>query len=462
MKTLLKSPAARAALALAVLAGPAAAQSAVGAGVLREAPVAVADEASARAETRAPVPGDSLSLEEVLELARTRNPRLQAMQAAAEASAYRAPEASTLPDPTFQLGIMNFGIPDLDTDMPTSMAPSVQVMQTVPFPGKLSLRGDIAGFGTGMALAGSEEAWWDVRGRAASMFYDLYALDRRLGVMRETLALLVDFQQVAKAMYVAGGGRQADVLRADVEVARMDGEIRTMEAVRTSMAARLNALLDRPAETVVPSPFLGSLPTEVPDRDTLRAWARDSRPVLERGRLGVQRSEKRQELARRQIWPDFTVGFQYGQRDLGMGTERMGSAMLGFSIPIHAGKRQLAARDEAIAMTRMAEAELEGLEAEVDARIGELLAELGRAGSLVALYRDEVLPEARATVESAFSSYRVGDVDFMTLVDAQMTVNRYEGELYQLLGAYGKAVAGLESAIGRPLPRTGQILAEAR
>jgi outer membrane protein TolC len=102
----------------------------------------------------------------------------------------------------------------------------------------------------------------------------------------------------------------------------------------------------------------------------------------------------------------------------------------------------------------MAEAELSGLEAQVDARIGELLAEWERARSLVELYRDEVLPEARATVESALSSYRVGAVDFLTLVDAQMTVNRYESELHQLLADHGKAVAGLESAVGRTLPRT--------
>jgi outer membrane protein TolC len=227
------------------------------------------------------------------------------------------------------------------------------------------------------------------------------------------------------------------------------------------MAARLNATLDRPAETVIPTPALGSLPMDVPERETLLAWAEETRPVLVRGRLGIAQAEKQSELAHRQIWPDFTLGFQYGQRDRGLGTERMGSAMVGFSIPLHAGSRQYAARDEAAAMERLAQAELGSLEAEVDARIGELLAELERARTLTALYRDEVIPEAHANVESSFSSYRVGNVDFMTLVDAQMTVNRYEGELYQLLGEYGKAVAGLESAVGRPLPRTGQLLAEA-
>ncbi len=403
---------------------------------------------------------DSLRLEDVLALVEARNPRLQALKAAAEAAAYRQPEASTLPDPTLQLGVMNFGLPDFNTDMPSSMAPSVQVMQMMPFPGKLSLKGDIAAYGTEMAEAGADEAWWDVRGKASSMFYDLYGLDRRLEVMRSTLALLKDFQQVAKAMYVAGTGRQADVLRADVEVARMDADIRTMKAMRTTMAARLNAMLDRPAATEVPSPALGELPLDVPEREQLLAWADATRPMLEQGRLGVAQTGKRTELAHRQIWPDFSVGFQYGQRGGAMGTERMGSAMVAFSIPLHAGKRQYAARDEAQAMQRLARAELSSLEAEVDARVGELLAELDRARTLTALYRDEVIPEANANVESAFSSYRVGNVDFMTLVDAEMTVNRYEGELYQLLGEYGKAVAKLESAVGRPLPRSDPMLAE--
>jgi cobalt-zinc-cadmium efflux system outer membrane protein len=407
-------------------------------------------------------PDSVLRLEDVLALAQSRNPRLQALQAAAEAAAYRAPEASTLPDPMFQIGVMNFGLPSFNADMPTSMAPSVQLMQMVPFPGKLSLKGDIASYAREMADAGADEAWWNVREKASSMFYGLYTLDRRLEVMGETLSLLTDFQQVAKALYVSGTGHQADVLRADVEVARMDGDIRQMKAMREGMAARLNALLARPAGTPVPSPVLGSLPDTVPGRDTLLVWAEETRPALARSRDGVAQARKRSELAGKQIWPDLTFGVTYGQRDRGAGPERMGSAMVGFSLPIHAGSRQYAARDEATAMERLAEAELGGVRADVDARIGELLAELDRARTLADLYRDEVIPEARSTVESAFSSYRVGKVDFMTLVDAQMTVNRYQGELYELLGDYGKAVASLESAVGRPMPHTEKTVAEER
>ncbi|MDH5589306.1 MAG: TolC family protein, partial [Gemmatimonadota bacterium] len=162
------------------------------------------------------------------------------------------------------------------------------------------------------------------------------------------------------------------------------------------------------------------------------------------------------------FWPDLTLGVNYGQRNPGTGTERMGSVMVGFSIPVFASRRQSALRDAALAMERMAQAELGSREAGVRARIGEIMAELDRSRSLVRLYADEVIPEAKATVESALSSYRVGAVDFMTLVDAQMTVNRFEGEYFQLLGEYGKAYTALESVVGRSLPPSAPILVETR
>ena len=112
-------------------------------------------------------------------------------------------------------------------------------------------------------------------------------------------------------------------------------------------------------------------------------------------------------------------------------------------------------------MARMAGAELDDARARVDARLTELLAELERARSLVRIYRGDVLPLAEAAVESALSSYRVGAVDFMTLVDAQMTVNRYRQELITLVADYGQLIAELELAIGRELPTTSDLLTEA-
>ncbi len=419
----------------------------------------------ARAGSREPVAAPAtpaLTIEEVYRTARARSPLLRAAGALADATATREASAGLPPDPVLQVGIMNFSIPDFDTDMPNSMAPAVQAMQMLPWFGKLGLSERIAEQSTAIARADAEETWWEVRSRAAMAFYTIYESDRQLEVMRETLQLLRNFERVAKAMYAAGEGRQVDVLRAAVEVARMDADLERMEAMRTSAVARLNGVLDRPAGTPVDSLVLSPLPMDLPQSDTLRAWAETSRPMLQGGRSGVERARAHGDLARKEIWPDPVIGFQYGQRASDAGTRRMGSAMIGFTIPLFAKSRQLRMRDEAAAMEAMARADLADMRARVDARIGELTAELDRTRTLVELYRREVLPQARANVESSFSSYRVGAVDFMTLVDAQMTVNRYEQELYALLAEYGRSAAELEMTIGRELPRSTHMLAEAR
>ncbi len=413
-------------------------------------------EAAGRQESDA----GPVTLKEILDLARQRNPRLLAARFLAEATSTREDAASLLPDPTLQVGVMNLGLPDFSSSMPASMAPAIQAMQIFPFPGKLSLQGDIAKQTTAMAWASAEELWWDVRTKTATAFYKLYATDHQLQVMGSTQELLEQFETVAKAMYAAGTGRQADVLRATVEVARIDADITRMESTRVSVAARLNALLNRPAVTPIGSPVLGLMPSVLPAAGVLKGWAEETRPLLERSRIDVDRADTRIALARKQIWPNLGLGVQYGQRNTPTGTQHMGGIMLGFSLPIFAGSRQFRLRDEAEAMRQVADAQLGNIRAQVDAKIGEFTADLDWSRTLVRLYRSEILPQARATVESSFSSYRVGTVDFMTLIDAQMAVNRFEAELYVFLSNYGTAVAELEQVIGRSLPLGDEVLAE--
>ena len=134
-----------------------------------------------------------------------------------------------------------------------------------------------------------------------------------------------------------------------------------------------------------------------------------------------------------------------------MGTDRMASLMVGASIPVFAGSRQLRARDEAGAMQALAHSELSAMRAETRGDLGETLANLRRARTLRALYRTTVIPQAEAAVASAQSAYRVGTVNFMTLLDNQSMVNRYRQELIALDADEGRAWATLEMLTGRVL-----------
>ena len=126
----------------------------------------------------------------------------------------------------------------------------------------------------------------------------------------------------------------------------------------------------------------------------------------------------------------------------------MVSLMVGISIPLWAGARQLPMRREMQAMQAMQEAEARDLANETYARLAELRAEASRARELSRLYASAILPQARAAVDAVLASYRVGQVNFMSLVDNQMTVNRYAIESVRLRADVQSAEAEIEALTG--------------
>lgn len=402
--------------------------------------------AVAQDTSRAP----GLALGEVYHVARSQSPRAEAARALATAARARIAPAKLPPDPEIQLGFMNYAIPELSAMDAIGMT-QLQVMQMVPTAGKLRLSGRVA---RAQAAATSERARdveWDVRNHVAMAFYDLYATDRALEVARQTLRLLHDIRSNAEAMYRVGDGRQTDVLRAQVEIARMIEDTVRMTTMRTGVAARLNALLNRPADAPAGSPALPRFPDSLAPLDAFLAQSQSGRPMVRAAERDVEAAAVQATLARREIWPDLTIGVQYGQRGSVMGTERMGSLMLGASVPVFAKSRQLKMRDETAAMRQMAEAELSEMRARTRGDVTEVYANLMRSRHLAALYRTTIIPQAEAAAASALAAYRVGSVDFMTLLDDRMTVNEYRQELFALDAEQGKAWSELEMLIGREL-----------
>ncbi|HKA58594.1 MAG TPA: TolC family protein, partial [Gemmatimonadales bacterium] len=216
---------------------------------------------------------------------------------------------------------------------------------------------------------------------------------------------------------------------------------------RLAMGARLNALLGRSPLTPIPAFDLPEAEGgELAPVDSLVTWALEQRPAVLAGSERVAAAEASLSAARRGLWPDFSFGFAYQQRPQ---FPAMVSLMVGITLPIFAGARQLPMRREAAAVVDMAGAELTNLQDETVARIIETRARAVQDRNLIRLYRGSVVPQARAAVQASLSNYRVGRVSFMTLVDNQMTVNRYETESYRLLADYHQAMGELEALVGR-------------
>jgi outer membrane protein TolC len=396
-------------------------------------------------------PGAPLTLEAVHRRLAEANPLLAALRAEASAAAFRVAPASALPDPMLELGTLNRDLGDGLALMPFSGMNIVGLRQALPLGGVLGAAGRAAGARREAALARVTAAGFELRRMAATAFLEVYATDHGLAIAAETRELVRASARGAEAMYRVGRGRQADVVRAQAEVTRMTEEIIRKEAMRRQEVAALGRLLDLDLDPDTIAVAEPTFPATIPEADSLVALALARRPALAAGEARLAAAEADVNRAAGMRWPELELGVQYGWRPMDGTTDRMLSVTAGVSLPVWAGRKQHRMLDEARAMSRMDTLELRGLAADTRGAVRAAWVRWSEAGRLGDLYRGELLPQARAALAAADAAYGVGEVDFMTLLDAQMILNRVRHEPFRLAAARGIALAELEELTGTTL-----------
>jgi outer membrane protein TolC len=410
----------------------------------------------------------------------TANPQIVAARNAAEAAAARISQAGALPDPMLGIGFMNVPVtsPGLGSDMMTMT--QVQIGAQFPWPGKLSLREDVARFH-------AEAADWElerVRDRVLtdvkSTYYQAYFLDRALEVTARNEGLLADFALLTSSKYGVGTGAQPDVLKAQVERSRLVDQLIALREERAGLGARLNALLGRPTDTPLPvtrfpeevraaatlnateelsfaSASLADVLSTPPEADgplpsvaELQRQALEHSPMIQAHVRRVTAQERAVRLAERAKLPDVSLTAGYSYRS---GFGDFFNLMLSAPLPIFAGRKQDQAVVEQTAILAEHEARYEAMVDDVHAEIASLWADVQRARDQIALLDEGILPQARTSLSSATASYQVGQVDFLTLLDSQVTLYRHELDYHRLLADFAKNLAALERAVGTEVLR---------
>jgi outer membrane protein TolC len=408
------------------------------------------------------------------------NPEIVAARKTAEAAAARVPQAGALPDPTLGFGFMNVPVanPSLRGEMMTMT--QVQVGTRFPWPGKLPIREDVA-------RLRAEAAEWEaesVRNRVVTdvkqAYYRVYFLDRALDVIGRNEALVDDLAQLTSAKYAVGTGAQPDVLKAQVERSRLADQRFGLREQRTGAVARLNALLGRPTDAPLPftelpegvrTAALAEVPgrvgfvsasladvgrgsaTEVgPLRDAaeLQQLALAHNPMIQAHVRRVAAQERSLSLAKTARLPDLSVSAGYSHR---AGFGDFFNVMVSAPLPIFAGRKQDQAVLEQAATLAEHEARHRGMVNDLNAEIASLTAELERARDQLVLLQEGILPQAGTSLSSATASYQVGAVDFLTLLDAQVTLYRLELDYHRLLADFAENLAALERAVGTEVLR---------
>lgn len=442
-------------LLLALLDAPvAAAQDPVPPAPMDTTSAATADAAAVTsAESVAPSP--VLALEDALEGALRDNPGLAEMEARAEAMAAIPSQAGTLPDPALSLNALNFPVQDgFDRTKEPMTQLQLGISQQFPFPGKLALREEAAEREAEAAVSRVEETRLRLIRDVQRFWWELYFLDRSLETIRRNQALLREFVEIARTKYEVGRGLQQDVLLAQLELSKLlDLEISLVGARRTEQA-RLNVLLNRPADTVAVLPAQAEPAlAEVPEEQELFRLAEEYRPILAEQRKSIAATETRVDLAHKEYYPDFSIGAAYGLRggNDADGGDRSDFASIMFSMtfPIYTKSKQDKLLAQRKAEERRARHGLQQLREQVQGEISSTLAELDRARERALLFRTGIIPQARQTVGSMRAGYEVNKVDFLNLVSAQITLYNYELQYWRVLTQAKMERASLATAVGR-------------
>jgi cobalt-zinc-cadmium efflux system outer membrane protein len=382
-----------------------------------------------------------VSLQDYLKLAALNNAELKAEFENWKAAVEQIPQAEALPDPEIEYGKFV-----RQSDM--QMNQMVGIMQMFPWFGKIAAMTDVASSQAKAAMQKFEatklKLFWQVK----ESFYEFAYLATAIDIAKDNLELLKHFEEVARTKYAAATAGHPDVIRAQVELAELEDVLKTLEKFREPMVAKLNALLNRPTDAALVWPKREPPGQTQIDRQKVIDMIIKLNPELTKLDWEIEAAKYNVELAKKRFYPDIGVGVEWTQFDKSGGNSGRDSVALMFrmNLPLwqnsyKAGERQAKANAEQAQQTRINE------ENKILAQNAQVLYEIDDAQRKIVLYGDVLVAKTQELVQASESAYSAGTLDFLSLIDAQRMLLKYQLDYERAVTNKQQKIAELEMLI---------------
>ncbi len=388
-----------------------------------------------------------LVLENLIEEGLENNPQVKAFFTKSRADEARVPQAGSLPDPMVSLNVLNLPVDNFVFDQEPMTGKQLAVKQTFPFPGKLSIKENIARKGANVSKANWQELRWQLIRNIKVTYYNLYFIDEAIETTEKNRKLLTEFVNIAEQKYAVGRGLQQDVLKAQVELSKMEDKLIDLRQKREEVESRMNALLNRPIDQPLgKTARLAYKPFSL-NRVDLEQLVLNNKPLFKAWESRIDQSKEKISLAEKQYWPDFSVFAAYSQRDVlqsGIGGADFLSAGVTLNIPLYFWRKQRKRVEETTLLKQSVEERYQNVKLQTFSALDNAISEHLKLDERVDLYESGIIPQATQALQSAMIGYQTDKVDFLTLVNNQMTLFNLELEYARILSDYNKNVAELE------------------
>lgn len=401
----------------------------------------------------AAVPGESFegsTLEDYLLYAALHNPDLEAAFNRWKASLERIPQVQSLPDPrlTYTYYMEN---------VETRVGPQrnkIDIMQTFPWHGTRGLRGEVAGKEAETLLEKFEALKTSLFYKVRLTYFEYCYLSQAIDITKKNLELLTALEQAARIRYTSGKASYADVIKAQVEIAVLEERLMGLNDQKKPLVADFNALLNRDAGKELPAPSEISGYNLTLSEESLFALMKEANSELHELAVRIDRESVRIDLAKKQYYPELTVGLSYidtGEARMpgvsGSGKDPL-MAMFTVNLPLWRSRYRAAVREAELDRTS-AEASKTARENALAADLSRTLTNYRTAERKILLYKEVLIPKARESLDVSILAYTAGTVDFLNLLHAQTTLLDLELMYDRVLSNRARFFSEMEMLAGK-------------
>jgi outer membrane protein TolC len=242
------------------------------------------------------------------------------------------------------------------------------------------------------------------------------------------------------------------VLKAGVAYSRLAEHEIMLTREAESARAELNTLMgrtpDQPLEVEGSYGIVEALPTQ----QALQSLAVANRPELLALELMAKQAERKVELARKGLSPDYSVTAGYMLMPSGSANRNGYMAELSMTLPWLNRSKHESEIQQAQEEHDSIFAEYQKQLSSISRDIRESLIRAESARKIVELYRDILRPDTSSVSKAATVAYQTNQSSLLSVLDSQAMSIDVEYALFNALANYEQSIADLERAIGASVP----------
>jgi outer membrane protein TolC len=362
-------------------------------------------------------------------------------------------QRSSWKDPMLTFGLANLPVDTFSFKQDPMTQKQIILTQEIPFPGKTALRKEAADKDVSIAEWNFKELELKIIRQVKESFFELCFINSAIETTEQNKILLKQFVTIAESKYSVGKGIQQDVLKAQVELSKIMDELIGLKQLQANETSKLNILMNRLPQEPLEIPH-GLTQTHFKfDIKRLQNLAEENRPFLHGIQSAINKFTITKELAEKDYYPNFKIGFRYGQRENSPNRDHpdLVSGFIGVNIPIWLASKQRKKVAEENYRILTAKNSYNAARNDVFLKIQLILDKEIKSRKLINLIKTGIIPQARQSLESALAAYSVDKIDFLTLIDNQVTLLKWEIKYHRELTDYEQNLAALEHVVGQSL-----------